>query len=147
MSLKIKICYREDLYGDLVRLEKIEKGDWIDLYSAIDIELKKGQYELIPLGVAIELPEGFEAHIATRSSTYNTWGVLMANSHGIIDESYKGNDDIWRFPALAMRDTTIHKGDKICQFRIVEKMGKVEFEEVQKLSSQNRGGIGSTGRQ
>lgn len=144
-NLNIKIKYHEEKYGTLPRLNKIDQGDWIDLYSAEDVEMKSGDFRLISLGVSMELPQGHEAHIATRSSTFKTWGVLMANSHGIIDESYKGNNDIWKFPALAMRDTVIHKGDRICQFRLVKKMQPVDFTEVEFLNSPDRGGIGSTG--
>lgn len=145
-QLKIKIRYHDEVNGDLTRLNKIDKGDWIDLYSAEDVVMKTGDFKLISLGVSMELPKGYEAHIATRSSTFKTWGVLMANSHGIIDESYRGDNDIWKFPALAMRDTEIHKGDKICQFRLVEKMPAVEFTEVEHLDNPDRGGIGSTGK-
>lgn len=145
-QLKIKIRYHDEVNGDLTRLNKIDKGDWIDLYSAEDVVMKTGDFKLISLGVSMELPKGYEAHIATRSSTFKTWGVLMANSHGIIDESYRGDNDIWKFPALAMRDTEIHKGDKICQFRLVEKMPAVEFIEVGHLDNPDRGGIGSTGK-
>lgn len=145
-QLKVKIKYHDEVNGDLTRLNKIDKGDWIDLYSAEDVVMKTGDFRLISLGVSMELPKGFEAHLATRSSTFKTWGVLMANSHGIIDESYSGDNDIWKFPALAMRDTEIHKGDKICQFRLVEKMPAVEFIEVDRLENPDRGGIGSTGK-
>lgn len=151
--LQLKIRYHDDKYPDtrpgknepLTRLSKNEVGDWIDLYAAEDWDAKKGDFKLISLGISIQLPAGYEAHIATRSSTFKTWGILMANSHGIIDESYCGDGDIWRFPALAMRDTQIHRGDKICQFRLVEKMGVLAFVEVSELGNPDRGGIGSTG--
>lgn len=152
-SLQLKIRYHDDKFPDtrpginepLTRLSKNEKGDWIDLYAAEDWDAKKGDFKLISLGISTQLPAGYEAHIATRSSTFKTWGILMANSHGIIDESYCGDNDIWRFPALAMRDTKIHRGDKICQFRLVKKMGDVAFIEVAELGNPDRGGIGSTG--
>lgn len=155
-SLEVRIKYHDDKYPDpnpefhggpkpLTRLNKIQVGDWIDLYAAEDWIAHKGDFKLISLGISVQLPAGYEAHIATRSSTFKTWGILMANSHGIIDESYCGDNDIWKFPALAMRDTVINRGDKICQFRLVEKMPKVEFVEVQELGNPDRGGIGSTG--
>lgn len=140
--MKIKIKY---LNKSIQHLEKIEKGDWIDLRSAETIELKQFEFKLIPLGVAMELPKGFEAHIVPRSSTFKTWGIIESNSMGIIDESYCGDNDFWFFPAFAMRDTKIEKGDRICQFRIVEKMPFVEFEETEFLGNKNRGGHGSTG--
>lgn len=140
--MKIKIKY---LDKSIQHLEKIEKGDWIDLRSAETIELKQFEFKLIPLGVAMELPKGFEAHIVPRSSTFKTWGIIESNSMGIIDESYCGDNDFWFFPAFAMRDTKIEKGDRICQFRIVEKMPFVEFEETEFLGNKNRGGYGSTG--
>jgi dUTP pyrophosphatase len=142
--LKIKIKYFSD---DLERIKFInnEKSDWIDLRAAEDVELKSGEFKLIPLGVAMELPEGYEAHIVPRSSTYKNFGIIMTNSEGIVDWSYCGDNDMWMFPALAMRDTVIHKNDRICQFRIVEKMPRIEFDEVQVLGNDDRGGIGSTG--
>lgn len=145
--LEIKVHYHEELYGELPKLHKIEQGDWVDLYSAEEVHLKSGQFQLVSLGFSMQLPKGYEAHIATRSSTYKNWKILMANSLGIIDESYAGDNDIWRFPALAMEDTVIHKGDKIAQFRLVEKMPEVSFEVVDHLDNPNRGGIGSTGKQ
>ena len=144
-NLKVKVRYHEEKYGILPKIGKIDKGDWIDLYSAEDVTMKAGDFKIISLGVSMELPKGYEAHIATRSSTFKTWGILMANSHGIIDESYKGDNDIWKFPALAMRDTVIHKGDRICQFRLVAKMEPVTLVVVDQLDNPDRGGIGSTG--
>ena len=107
--------------------------------------MKAGGYRLISLGVSMRLPEGYEAHVAPRSSTFKKWGILMANSVGVIDESYCGDNDIWRFSALAMRDTRIEKGDRICQFRLVKKMPEVALEAVDFLAAPDRGGIGSTG--
>lgn len=143
-NLKLKIKYHD---SDLEHIRKLDKGDWIDLRAAEDVDLKSGEFKLISLGVSMQLPPGYEAHLATRSSTFKTWGVLMANSHGIIDESYNGDGDIWRFPALAMRDTHISKNDRICQFRLVKKMEPVFIEEVSELGNPDRGGIGSTGKQ
>ncbi|MCI8822467.1 MAG: dUTP diphosphatase [Lachnospiraceae bacterium] len=122
------------------------KSDWIDLRAAKEIELKKGEYALIPLGVAMELPKGYEAHVIPRSSTYKNFGILQTNSCGLIDESYCGDNDQWFFPALAVRDTVIHVNDRICQFRIMEHQPAVVFEETETLSGEDRGGFGSTGR-
>jgi dUTP pyrophosphatase len=140
-QLKIKYFNKE-----LPKLTKIEKGDWIDLRAAKTVQLKKDEFALIPLGVAIELPEGFEAHIVARSSTFKHFGIIQTNSMGVVDESYKGNEDQWFFPAFALRDTEIHAGDRICQFRIMEKMPSIVFKEVEELVHQNRGGHGSTGK-
>jgi dUTP pyrophosphatase len=140
-QLKIKYFNKE-----LPKLAKIEKGDWIDLRAAKTVQLKKDEFALIPLGVAIELPEGFEAHIVARSSTFKHFGIIQTNSMGVVDESYKGNEDQWFFPAFALRDTEIHEGDRICQFRMMEKMPPIEFQEVKELGHQNRGGHGSTGK-
>ena len=140
MTMKIRY------HGDVTPLEKIPQGDWIDLRAAETVEMRAGEYRLISLGVSMQLPRGYEAHVVPRSSTFKKWGVIQANSLGIIDESYCGDHDIWYFPALAMRDTVIEKGDRICQFRIVEKMPAVAFETVEFLSAPDRGGIGSTGK-
>ena len=126
------------------RLEANEKGDWVDLYAAETVELKQDERKLIHLGVAVKLPEGFEAHIAPRSSTFKTWGIIQTNSIGIVDNSYSGPNDWWRMPVLAMRDTVINKGDKICQFRIVDRQPPLIFEEG-KMEGEDRGGFGSTG--
>ena len=131
---------------EIERLTYIEgKSDWIDLRAAKEVRMKKGEYALIPLGVAMELPEGYEAHVIPRSSTYKNFGILQTNSCGLIDESYCGDHDQWFFPALAMRDTVIHVNDRICQFRIHEVMPEVEIIEVGTLGNPNRGGLGSTG--
>lgn len=140
-ELVIKIKY----HGDTPPIEKIEVGDWIDLRAAEDVTLKAGQWRPISLGVSMELPKGYEAHILPRSSTFKRWGILLPNAMGIIDESYCGDNDVWHFGALAMRDTQIQKGDRICQFRIMEKMPKVRFEQVTVLGNEDRGGFGSTG--
>lgn len=138
---RIKIKY----HADIERIKKIEQGDWIDLRAAEDYVLEAGEYKLLSLGVSMKLPEGYEAHVLPRSSTPSKFGIILANSQGIIDNSYSGDGDIWRFPAIAIRDTVIHKNDRICQFRIVEKMPEIEFEEVDFLDGPDRGGIGSTG--
>ena len=141
--MDIKIKYFSD---EITRLEYIDgKSDWIDLRAAEDVVLKKGDFKLIPLGVAIELPAGYEAHVAPRSSTYKNFGVIQANSVGIVDESYCGDNDQWFVPVIAMRDTEIHVNDRICQFRIFEHQPKLEFVEVEHLTGKDRGGFGSTG--
>ena len=140
-SIKIKYLNNE--------IEKIHyiggKSDWIDLRAAEDVEMKAGEFRLIPLGVAMELPKGYEAHLIPRSSTFKNFGILQTNSMGLIDETYNGDNDWWYFPALAMRDTVIHKNDRICQFRIMEHQPQISFIEVETLNDQDRGGFGSTG--
>lgn len=138
----IKIKYHTD---EIDKIKEIAVGDWIDLRAAETTILHKGDFKLISLGVSMKLPEGYEAHVVPRSSTFKKWGVLQTNSTGIIDNSYSGTNDIWRFPALAMRDTVINKNDRICQFRIMKRQPTVEFEEVDTLDSVDRGGFGSTG--
>ena len=139
---KIKIHYFSE---DAPRLKMTEKGDWIDLYCAETMTLHAGEFALVPLGVSMQLPAGYEARTAPRSSTFRKWGILQANSMGVIDESYCGDDDVWGFPALAMRDTTIARGDRICQFRVMRKMDKPELVTVEHLDNASRGGFGSTG--
>lgn len=140
--MQIKIKYHDT---EIEKIKKIKVGDWIDLRAAESVKIKKGEFKIISLGVSMQLPEGYEAHIAPRSSTFKNFGIMCANSFGIIDESYCGDNDIWRFPAIALRKTKINKGDRICQFRIVKKMPEVEFIEVETLGNPDRGGIGSTG--
>ena len=140
----IKIKYFDK---DIDKLEYIDgKSDWIDLRASEEVELKQGDFKLIPLGVAMELPNGYEAHIAPRSSTYKNFGIIQANSVGVVDQSYCGDNDMWKFPAIAMRDTIIHKNDRICQFRIMRNQPEIIFKEVEKLEGNNRGGFGSTGK-
>lgn len=139
--MKIKIKY----FTDIEKITKIEKGDWIDLRAAEDVTLKAGEFKLIPLGVAMELPVGYEAHMVPRSSTYKKFGIIQTNHQAVIDESYCGDNDQWLYPAYALRDTEIHKGDRICQFRIMEKQPNIEFEEVEQLGNEDRGSFGSTG--
>lgn len=138
----IKIKY---FTNEIDKITKIEKGDWIDLRSATTIELKKGEFKLIPLGIAMQLPNGYEAHIVPRSSTYKNFGVIQTNHQGVVDESYCGDNDQWFFPAYALRDTVVNVNDRICQFRIVEKQPEISFEEVECLGNEDRGGCGSTG--
>ena len=128
------------------KIERFNVGDWIDLRAAEDISLNAGDFALIPLGVAMELPEGYEALVAPRSSTFKKLGILLANSIGIIDESYKGDGDEWHFPAYAVKDTVVHKNERICQFRIIQHQPRIHLVEVDHLGNTDRGGIGSTGR-
>ena len=139
----IKIKYHTD---EIEKLRYIDgKSDWIDLRAAEDVELKAGEFKLISLGVSMELPKGYEAHVVPRSSTFKTWGILQTNSIGIIDESYCGDNDIWKMPVYATRDTTIYKNDRICQFRIEKHQPTIKFDEVEHLEGEERGGFGSSG--
>lgn len=138
---KIKIKY----FSDIEKIKEICVGNWIDLRSAETVEMKSGEYKLISLGVGMKLPYGHEAHLIPRSSTFKNYGIIQANSMGLIDNSYSGNEDIWRFPAYATKDTVINKNDRIAQFRIVPIQPKIQFIEVENLDETSRGGIGSTG--
>lgn len=138
----IKIKYFDN---EIDKIERIDKGDWIDLRASETVELKKGEFKLIKLGVGMILPDGYEAHIVPRSSTYKKFGVIQTNHCGIIDNSYSGDNDQWMFPAYALRDTVIHKNDRICQFRLVESQEQINFIVVDKLNDKDRGGFGSTG--
>ena len=140
--MKIKVKY----HTDILPLEMNEKGDWVDLRAAQDMKLWEGCSYRIPLGISVELPEGYEAHVAPRSSTFKNWGIIQTNSVGVIDNSYCGDNDIWMMPAYATRFAKIKKNDRICQFRIVEKQPHLEFETVDHLGNEDRGGFGSTGR-
>ena len=140
--MEIKVKYHADIHP----LEKTDKGDWIDLRATEDVELKAGEFKLISLGVSMKLPDGYEANIVPRSSTFKHWGILQTNHFGVIDNSYSGNDDIWRFPAYATRDVLIEKNSRICQFRIQRKMEDVTLTTVDKLDDTNRGGFGSSGK-
>ena len=139
----IKIKY---FCKDIEKITKLEKGDWIDLRAAKDVEMPANTFALIPLGVGMILPEGYEAHVAPRSSTYKNFGIIQTNSVAVIDESYCGDNDEWKYPAYALRDTVIHKGDRICQFRIMKKQPEIKFIEVDALKDTDRGGFGSTGK-
>jgi dUTP pyrophosphatase len=127
------------------KIERFNVGDWIDLRAAEEVHLKAGEYKLIPLGVVMELPQGYEALVAPRSSTFKKCGIVMTNSIGIIDESYKGDGDEWHFPAYAVRDTVIHKNERICQFRIMAHQPLIHLKEVETMGNKDRGGFGSTG--
>lgn len=145
LTANIKIKYFTD---EIERLRYIDgKSDWIDLRAAKEVELKAGEFKLIPLGIAMELPAGYEAHVVPRSSTYRNYGIIQTNSMGIIDETYCGENDQWFFPAYALRDTVIHVNDRICQFRITEHQPAICFEEVNCMEHEDRGGHGSTGIQ
>ena len=143
MSETIRIRYFTDAIDHLAYIDG--KSDWIDLRAAEEAELKKGEFRLIRLGVAMQLPEGYEAHVVPRSSTFKNFGVIQANHMGVIDGSYCGDNDEWRFPALAVRDTVIHVNDRICQFRIMKNQPALVFEETDHLEGEDRGGFGSTG--
>lgn len=140
--MRIRIKY----LADIPHIKKLKQGDWIDLCAAEDVNIVAGMSKMIPLGVAIELPHGYEAIMSPRSSTFKKYGIIMTNSIGVIDESYKGDADQWHFPAYALRDCQIQKGERICQFRIIEHQPDVEIVEVDHLGNDNRGGMGSTGR-
>lgn len=139
---QIKIKY----FRNVQKIEKLEVGDWIDLRAAEDVDMKAGEYKMFPLGVAMQLPKGYEAIVAPRSSTFKKYGIILVNSFGIIDESFCGDNDEWQYLAYAMRDTHIPKNERICQFRIVKHQPEIELIEVEELGNQDRGGIGSTGR-
>lgn len=141
IGLPIYIKY----HADIDKIANLKVGDWYDLRAAEDVEMESGDYKLISLGISMKLPEGYEAHIAPRSSTYKNFGITQTNSIGVVDNSYSGTNDIWKYPAYAHRKTTIHKNDRICQFRIVKRMPQVRFVEVEALDSIDRGGFGSTG--
>ena len=141
----IKIKYFSD------KIDKLEyiggKSDWIDLRASEEVTLKKGEFALIPLGVGMKLPEGYEAHVVPRSSTFKNFGVIQTNHMGVIDESYCGDHDEWKVPVMAVRDTCIHVNDRICQFRIMAHQPALQFEEVEHLEGCDRGGFGTTGKQ
>ena len=141
--MKIKIKYLNDTIEKIRYIEG--KSDWMDLRAAEDAVMKAGDFRLIPLGIAMELPEGYEAHVVPRSSTFKNFGLIQTNSMGVIDESYCGDNDWWYWPAYALRDTEIKKGDRICQFRIMEHQPAFDFIEVDRLTGEDRGGFGSTG--
>lgn len=148
MGEKMKTIRIKYFSNDIERLCYIDgKSDWIDLRASEEVTLKKGDYALIPLGVAMELPQGYEAHIVPRSSTFKNFGLIQTNSCGVVDCTYCGDEDMWRMPVYAIRDTQIHVNDRICQFRIMENQPQIHFEQVDQLNNQNRGGFGTTGLQ
>ncbi len=141
----IKIKYFTDKIEKLTYIDG--KSDWIDLRAAEEITLSAGEFQLIPLGVAMELPEGYEAHVVPRSSTFKNFGIIQTNHQGVIDCSYCGDNDQWFMPVYAVRDTQIHVNDRVCQFRIMKNQPKIVFDEVVHLDNADRGGHGSTGKQ
>lgn len=152
----IKIKYHDK---ELTKIEKLAVGDWIDLRASEDVFVGLNEFALIPLGVSMKLPEGYEAHLAPRSSTFKKWGIIQTNSIGVIDNSYSGTNDIWMMPVKCLEEraemfdgdkslgkgTLIKKNDRVCQFRIVKRQPEVKFEEVDALDDVDRGGFGSTG--
>lgn len=151
--MKIRIKY----FDGATKLKKITKGNWIDVYANKDVFVPEGERAMIPLGFALELPQGWEGHLAPRSSTFKTWGVIQTNSVGVVDDTYIGDNDQWHMPIYCLqgkdyymntvpfKGTWIHKGDKIGQFRVMEVMPEIEFEEVESFGNEDRGGFGSTG--
>lgn len=141
--MQIKIKYHDP---EIAKLGLEQRGDWIDLRAAEDVTIAPGGFRIISLGVSMKLPNGYEAHLAPRSSTYKNWGILMTNSVGVVDEGYCGDTDVWGFSAYAPHGAEIHKGDRIAQFRIIKKMEPIKFIEVDTMEDMPRGGFGSTGR-
>lgn len=141
---KIQIVYHTDKIDKLTYIDG--KSDWIDLRAAEDVEFKAGEFKLVNLGVSMKLPEGYEAHVVPRSSTFKNYGLIQTNSCGVIDQSYCGQNDIWHWPAYATRDVVVHTNDRICQFRIAENQPRITFEETDLLEGEDRGGFGTTGR-
>lgn len=140
--MEIKVRYHADIHP----LEQFANGDWIDLRAAEDVELKAGEYKLISLGVSMKLPYGYEAVVVPRSSTFKHWGIIQTNHMGVIDNSYSGDDDVWKFPAYATKDVLIEKNSRICQFRIQRSMPRLDLITVDKLDDVSRGGFGTTGK-
>ena len=141
---EIKIKYFSDDMEELCYIDG--KSDWIDLRAAQEVTLKAGEFRLIPLGVAMQLPQGYEAHLAPRSSTFKNYGILQTNSMGVVDYTYRGDGDQWYMPAYATRDVTIEQNARICQFRIMQNQPRLVFERVEHLDGPDRGGFGSTGK-
>ena len=139
---EIKILYHNN---KLEKIKSIPNGDWIDLRAAERVELHAGEHRLISLGVSMKLPDGYEAHLAPRSSSFKKWGFLLTNSIGVIDNSYSSSEDIWMASVYATRDAVIEMNDRICQFRIMKKQPELVFTEVKELNGPVRGGFGSTG--
>ena len=142
-KINIDVMYHNP---NLIPINLLEKGDWIDLRAAKEYKLFSGEFYLIDLGISIKLPEGYEAHIVPRSSSFKNWGIIQTNGIGIIDNSYCGEDDVWMMPVLATKGADIHVNDRVCQFRIVKKMpNNISINTVEHLDTENRGGFGSTG--
>ena len=141
--MEIKIKYFSEEIEKLCYIDG--KSDWIDLRCAKEMTLQKGEFALVSLGIAMELPKGYEAHVVPRSSTFKNFGLIQTNHMGVIDQSYCGDNDQWYMPVYAVRDTQIHVNDRVCQFRIMENQPAIEFNEVKHLGDTDRGGFGSTG--
>ena len=139
--MEIKIKY----HADITKIEQKENSDWVDLRAARNMYIPANSFKLIPLGISIELPKGYEAHIVPRSSTFKNFGIIQTNHCGVIDESYNGDNDKWFFPAYSFNGSTINKNDRICQFRIIKKQPKLNFNVVETLDNKSRGGFGSSG--
>ena len=148
--MKIRIKYFEGA----TKLKKITKGNWIDVYARKDVFVPLAERAMIPLGFALELPKGWEGHLAPRSSTFKTWGLIQTNSVGVVDDTYIGDNDEWNMPVYCLKGhdskdgvagTLVKCGDKIGQFRIMEVMPELEFEEVESFGNMDRGGFGTTG--
>lgn len=140
---RIEILYHSDKIDKLQYIDG--KSDWIDLRSAERVELKQGEFKLISLGISMRLPDGYEAHIAPRSSSFKRWGIIQTNGVGIVDNSYSSSEDVYMMPVYATRDTVIEVNDRICQFRIMKNQPTINFVEVESLEGKTRGGFGSTG--
>ena len=140
--MEIKVKYFID---SIEPLAQVPGSDWVDLRAAEDVVMKAGEFRLIPLGIAVALPEGYEAHVVPRSSTFKNYGLLQTNSMGVVDGSYCGDGDQWRWPAYATRDVEIPRNTRLCQFRIVENQPSLTFTTVERLEGSDRGGFGSTG--
>lgn len=149
--MQIRIKY----FDNAVKLKKIAKGNWIDVYANKDVFVEEGSRAMVPLGFALELPEGWEGHLAPRSSTFKTWGVIQTNSVGVVDDTYIGDNDQWHMPVFCLqgkdiqddkKGTLIKIGDKIGQFRIMEVMPQIEFVEVDSFGNEDRGGFGTSGK-
>lgn len=141
--MQIKIRYTDPMCE--IQALNTASRNWIDLCTSKSVSYEKGDIIKIPLGVAMELPKGYEAYVLPRSSTPLKYGLIIPNGMGIIDETYNGNDDVWHFIAYAVRDGFVPCYARIAQFRIVKRMGRVSFKTVERLNNKNRGGFGSTG--
>lgn len=153
-ELVSELIIRVKYFDGATKLKKITKGNWIDVYANKDMFIEEGTRAMIPLGFALELPNGWEGHLAPRSSTFKTWGIIQTNSVGVVDDTYIGDNDQWHMPVYCLQGkdsvdgqlgTIIKKGDKIGQFRIMEVMPQIEFEEVDSFGNADRGGFGTTG--
>ncbi|WJJ55315.1 hypothetical protein QB910_000071 [Dabrowskivirus KKP3916] len=148
LLIKVKYFDKDTYFSNGVNgIEFIEQGDWIDLRSAENHIYTEGSFIKVRLGVAMELPEGYEAHVVPRGSSFKNYGTIQVNSPGIVDESYKGDNDEWFIPLFALREGKINKGDRVCQFRIVPKMPRnIKFKAISRLDNPDRSAFGSTGR-